>query len=273
MAGDWAKFCYDLFDRRQTIAMSAMLGEEVETIVGRCMRVWIWAQRHTTTGKIKGVTRDTIDTIARKPKFAESMEKVGWLLVSDGFVRFSKWNKHNSKGARARGLDQIRKLRTRSGSCPDSVRIATGQKADQSKSKRERRVRGEQQQRAKATAAAEEKAADAPARIAICSLLLAAKTPDGVRLFDRDTAATIARRCGDNREAVLWALSRYAEETRGGRDVRNPAGFIRSLAENETPPNAFVEKVRRKQLAAIASQMPNADTRIDSDDSRLAGEG
>lgn len=135
MAGDWTKMRDDLADDPAVFGMSLFLAVDVDMIVGKLLRVWSWAGRHTMTGRIVGANRALIDQIARMERFTEALERFEWISVDDYGATFPKWSRHNSKSAKRRALEQRRKSASRA----DKKRTQNGHNADQKRGEERRR--------------------------------------------------------------------------------------------------------------------------------------
>lgn len=86
----------------------------------------------------------------------------------------------------------------------------------------------------------------------LCSLLQALRFK-GSPLFDRDAAAAIAGHPNVSRMQYAWVLevmNSRVKET----GMANPAGYFRSMLETKTPPSAWVENYRRREIAAMAAK-------------------
>ena len=136
MAGDWIPIDVNLPGKPEVALLSADLRTSTDEVVGLLVRFWIWCQSHTVDGFLAGLCPELIARVAHvSTKFLESLEKVGWLEVSDQGVRipnFDRW----FGGAAKRRLMEARKKRLQreskakqpsnnrlSRSCPDSVPI------------------------------------------------------------------------------------------------------------------------------------------------------
>lgn len=143
MAGDWTKMRDDLGDDPAVFSVAKHLEIDVDTVVGKLLRVWSWAGKHTLNGRIIGANRALVDQVARMTSFAESLEVNGWLSFDEYGCTFPKWNRHNSKSAKRRALEQRRKSASRA----DTKRTRSGQKQDQRRreEKREEEKRDKEQ--------------------------------------------------------------------------------------------------------------------------------
>jgi hypothetical protein len=103
MAGDWIKMEVSTPDKPEVLAITVRLGwDDPDLTVGKLFRVWRWFDQHTTDGNAAGVTKALLDRIAGVSGFADAMQSVGWLLVSDMGLSLPNHEKHCGKTAKDR---------------------------------------------------------------------------------------------------------------------------------------------------------------------------
>lgn len=116
MAGEWLKFEKATLDKPEVFTMATQLGIEPDAVVGKLLRVWSWFDTHTQNGHASGVTSAFLDRIACTPGMTESMESVGWILVTNDGVELPNFDRHNGETAKTRALNNKRKADSRKGS-------------------------------------------------------------------------------------------------------------------------------------------------------------
>jgi hypothetical protein len=135
MAGDWLKMRHDLADDPAVIRAAADLGLDEDAVLGKCFRLWSWADRHTTDGHASGIGLAWVDRLTRCQGFGAALVRAGWLDESDGGLCFPRFDRHCSDTAKQRALDsrlkaEKRDVRQRSGQqpdkCPDGNRTTAG---------------------------------------------------------------------------------------------------------------------------------------------------
>ena len=135
MAGDWLKMRHDLADDPSIIRAAADLGIDEDAVLGKCFRLWSWADRHTTDGQASGIGLAWVDRLTRCDGFGAALVRAGWLAELDGGLCFPRFDRHCSDTAKQRALDSRlkagkRDVRQRSGQqpdkCPDSIRTTAG---------------------------------------------------------------------------------------------------------------------------------------------------
>ncbi len=108
MAGDWIKLECVTPDKPEVIAMSEVLKLDQDAVLGKLIRLWIWADQQTYDGNAKGnavsVTKSFIDRCTCTTGFAEAMILAGWLLQENGALVFPNFDRHNGKTAKNRAL-------------------------------------------------------------------------------------------------------------------------------------------------------------------------
>ena len=108
MAGDWIKVRWNLHDDPDVIALAAAVGMDEYRAVGCLVKLWAWADQHSTDGYAAGVTLARIDHLVEAPGFAAALLDIEWLAEEDGGVSIPKFERHNSKSAKSRALAQRR---------------------------------------------------------------------------------------------------------------------------------------------------------------------
>jgi hypothetical protein len=135
MAGDWLKMRHDLADDPAVIRAAADLGLDEDAVLGKCFRLWSWADRHTTDGHASGIGLEWVDRLTRCQGFGAALVRAGWLDESEGGLCFPRFDRHCSDTAKQRALDsrlkaEKRDVRQRSGQqpdkCPDGSRTTAG---------------------------------------------------------------------------------------------------------------------------------------------------
>lgn len=115
MAGDWIKAEHTLPDKPEVVAMSARLNIDQDAVVGKLIRLWVWADQQSANGNGLSVTKIFIDRITLCPGFSDALNSVGWLLGSDGAISFPNFDRHNGTTAKARASTNRRVKAHRSG--------------------------------------------------------------------------------------------------------------------------------------------------------------
>jgi len=115
MAGDWIKVEITTPDKPEVFEMAEALNLPPDEVLGKLIRVWIWADQHTRDGNAPSVTKALLDRYAAVTGFAAAMISVGWLLESGGRIQFPHFDRHNGKTAKTRALGAKRTQSHRSG--------------------------------------------------------------------------------------------------------------------------------------------------------------
>jgi hypothetical protein len=142
MAGDWIKFETTTPDKPEIFAIAEQLQLDPDAVVGKILRVWIWADSQTENGRLPvrklsasqtdichaTVLHRIVDRLVSVPGFASAMEAVGWLDHDGSLPRFDR---HNGKSAKKRALDLQRKRAERT----PSVHDLSAPKADKNRTR------------------------------------------------------------------------------------------------------------------------------------------
>lgn len=95
--------------------MASRLKLDVDTVVGKLSRVWIWADQQSVDGNAVPVTYAFLDRLAGKKGFAVAMIEAGWLSGQDGALTFPEFARHNGRSAKARATTNRRVTKLRDG--------------------------------------------------------------------------------------------------------------------------------------------------------------
>jgi hypothetical protein len=104
MAGEWLKFDKATLDKPEVLAIASAMECDPDLVVGKLLRMWSWFDTHTENGNARGVTLALLDSILRVTGFAENVQKVGWLVVSDSGIRLPNFDRHCGETAKQRAL-------------------------------------------------------------------------------------------------------------------------------------------------------------------------
>ena len=115
MAGDWIKVENCLPDKPEVWQIAELLDMDADSVVGKLIRIWAWADQQTPNGNVAGVTKKLLDRIAGVTGFAESLLQVGWLVEKSGGFEFPNFERHNGKSAKVRAntRDRVKALRAK----------------------------------------------------------------------------------------------------------------------------------------------------------------
>lgn len=120
MAFAWIKIEDSTPDKPEVWKMAERLAIDADAVLGKLVRIWIWADQQTLDGNAASVTRALLDRCAGVTGFADAMIAVGWLKATEDGVSFLHFERHNGETAKKRALTRRRVERHRSGNA-DSV--------------------------------------------------------------------------------------------------------------------------------------------------------
>lgn len=110
----WIKFDATTPDKPEVFQIATRLGIDPDAVVGKLLRLWLWADVNTVDGTAKGATRTLVDRITGQPGFSEAVEAVGWLAVGAEGLLIPHWEYHNGVCTKRRLGDAMRKEKSRS---------------------------------------------------------------------------------------------------------------------------------------------------------------
>jgi len=134
MAGDWIKLQHATPDKPEVYQIAEELGLDPDTVVGKLVRAWIWADQQTENGHIKGGTKRGLDAVTRCDGFGTALVNCGWLTDGED-MHFVNYLDHNGQNAKKRAKDALRKAKQRANVTPES-----GQKEDKNVTREEKSI-------------------------------------------------------------------------------------------------------------------------------------
>lgn len=102
MADNWIKVEDTLPDKPEVVQMAMELKIDQDSVAGKLLRIWGWADRNAINGTLIPVTCEFIDRTTHCPRFSEAMRRVGWLVGDDGALTFPRFERHNGQDAKKR---------------------------------------------------------------------------------------------------------------------------------------------------------------------------
>lgn len=102
MAGDWIKVEHTTPDKPEVVKLAGILGIDQDAVVGKLLRLWIWADQQYVSGNAITVTNSFLDRLVFCPGFAAGLVKVGWLNGREGLLSIPNFDRHNGQSAKNR---------------------------------------------------------------------------------------------------------------------------------------------------------------------------
>lgn len=99
----WIKIEVILPDKEEVIQMARLLKmKDTDTVVGKLIRLWAWADLQTVDGACVQCTDEFIDRMTFCKGFAKALRAAGWLLGEDGALVFPHFERHNGETTKER---------------------------------------------------------------------------------------------------------------------------------------------------------------------------
>jgi hypothetical protein len=102
MAGDWIKVQTCTPDKPEVHQLAESLGIDPDAVVGKLLRIWVWADQQTLDGNARSVTKSLLDRVTSVSGFADAMLNVGWLTKTEAGFAFPNFDRHNGQTAKKR---------------------------------------------------------------------------------------------------------------------------------------------------------------------------
>ena len=267
MAGDWIKVEITTPDKPEVFEMAELLNLPPDEVLGKLIRVWIWADQHTRDGNAPSVTKALLDRYAAVTGFAAAMISVGWLLESGGRIQFPHFDRHNGKTAKTRAMGAKRTQAHRSGNASVTVPPLQDRDSGVTDSLPEKRERREEKREDTQTQAAKPRRVFVKPTAAEVSQYAVSigSAIDGREFFDFYEAKgwKIGREAmKDWRAAVRNWESRRKHERQAANEQRAERAGFHAQARQDAQWDVFREfteaaardKAREQQRAAAISQ-------------------
>lgn len=121
MAGDWIKVEHVTPDKPEIDLLANILRIEHDAVVGKLLRLWIWADQQTVDGTALTITDTFLDRLTFCPGFATALRRVGWLKGRDGRLSLHNFDRHNGQSAKQRAQTAKRVARSRAKAATSSA--------------------------------------------------------------------------------------------------------------------------------------------------------
>lgn len=125
MAGDWIKFEHVTPDKPEVINMSDILNIDQDAVVGKLVRIWIWADQNSVDGNALSVTDSFLDRLVFQIGFAKALRQVGWLSGKNGKITLPQFERHNGETAKKRASTNRRVAKSRSKKSVESKSVTS----------------------------------------------------------------------------------------------------------------------------------------------------
>jgi DNA replication protein DnaT len=112
---EWIKVEHHLHEKVEVAAIAEHTGLDIDTVVGKLIKVWAWASRNCYADGVTDVTAlRVIREISRCESFDEALIKTSWIIVKGDKIEFVNFDRHNSQTAKDRALAGARMAKKRS---------------------------------------------------------------------------------------------------------------------------------------------------------------
>lgn len=108
MAGDWIKIEHATPDKPEVVKMASLLGIDQDAVVGKLIRLWVWADLNSVNGNDVTVTDSFLDRITFCSGFSVALRNVGWLTGKNSCLMLPNFDRHNGQTAKNRAITNRR---------------------------------------------------------------------------------------------------------------------------------------------------------------------
>ena len=123
MRRPWIKIETCTPDKPEVCSLATQLRLDEDTVVGKLVRLWSWAELNQINPNDLGVTKEFINKLVGRKGFAQALEQTGWLIEADEKLSFRNFKRHNSPVAQNKALTAKRVARHRLRKSADKEKI------------------------------------------------------------------------------------------------------------------------------------------------------
>jgi hypothetical protein len=104
MRRPWIKIEVSTPDKPEICALAKKLRLDADSVMGKLVRLWSWAELSNANPNDLNVTKEFIDRVCGRKGFAEALMQVGWLQEDGENLFFPHFSRHNGNASKVRGL-------------------------------------------------------------------------------------------------------------------------------------------------------------------------
>lgn len=124
MRRPWIKIETCTPDKPEICNIATQLRMDEDTVMGKLIRLWSWAELNRIEPNDLGVTKEFIDKLVGRKGFALALMQAGWLVEAEGKLKFPNFKRHNSPVAQNKALTAKRVARHRLRKSQNNDKIA-----------------------------------------------------------------------------------------------------------------------------------------------------
>lgn len=124
MRRPWIKIETSTPDKPEICSIATHLKLDEDTVMGKLVRLWSWAELNRIDPNDLGVTKEFLDKVVGRKGFAAALMQAGWLIETEGKLSFPNFKRHNSPVAQNKALTAKRVARHRLRKAKSNEKIA-----------------------------------------------------------------------------------------------------------------------------------------------------
>lgn len=107
----WIKIRTNLHEDPRVMHLADRLAAPVPLVIGGLVRLWGYADSHSTDGLLRRMTARQVDTMLQHTGFSAALSEVGWLEETADGVLLPRFGDHNGQTAKDRAQNALRVAR------------------------------------------------------------------------------------------------------------------------------------------------------------------
>lgn len=109
----WIKIRTNLHEDPRVMMIAKRVGVDVHHAVGMLVRLWGYADSHSTDGRLRFMESRNLDDLVSRSGFADALREVGWVEFGDACAMLPRYAEHNGSTAKERAQTAVRVSRSR----------------------------------------------------------------------------------------------------------------------------------------------------------------
>lgn len=125
MSRSWIKIETHTPHKPEICAIASSLRMDPDTVMGKLVRLWSWAEMNVGKDNVARVTVEFLDMMVGRKGFAAALARAGWLEEGEGGLIFPNFSRHNGRAAKVRAQTAARVNKHRAGKRESNVSTVT----------------------------------------------------------------------------------------------------------------------------------------------------
>ncbi|NDJ57755.1 endopeptidase [Enterobacteriaceae bacterium 4M9] len=104
MSPGWIRIDAITPDKPEVYLISEILNIDPDAVLGKLVRLWLWADMQTIKGNASCITHHLVDRVVLMPGFADALIQAGWLHENHCCLSLPNFERYNPTSSKERAL-------------------------------------------------------------------------------------------------------------------------------------------------------------------------